>query len=204
MKFLNNMKTILFFISVFFVSSFFSQNLNIKIEGEIVNSKFKEAALLNWGFKDSLTFQKQFKINENGSFSLSTSIPCEDYYVIAFPGKEFIPLILRKNSDIKISGEEKKVKKYVPLSKRQDKPDSVLWLIKNYSLLKDSQIARLVGVTTNSVISIINKNYWNYNNLNAKDPVSIGLFSQKELIDAVERAKRRIKRENKEKAKEKA
>ena len=71
-------------------------------------------------------------------------------------------------------------------------------------MLKDSQIARLVGVTTNSVISIRNKNYWNYNNLNAKDPVSIGLFSQKELIDAVERAKRRIKRENKEKAKEKA
>ena len=109
-----------------------------------------------------------------------------------------------KNSDIEISGEDKKVKKYVPLSKRQDKPDSVLWLIKNYSLLKDSQIARLVGVTTNSVISIRNKNYWNYNNLNAKDPVSIGLFSQKELIDAVEKAQRRIKRENKEKAKEKA
>ena len=97
------MKTILFFISVFFVSSFFSQNLNIKIEGEIVNSTFKEAALLNWGFKDSLVFQKSFTINENGSFSLSTSIPSEDYYVIAFPGNEFIPLILRKNSDIKIS-----------------------------------------------------------------------------------------------------
>ena len=112
MKFLNNMKTILFFISVFFVSSFFSQNLNIKIEGEIVNSTFKEAALLNWGFKDSLVFQKSFTINENGSFSLSTSIPSEDYYVIAFPGNEFIPLILRKNSDIKIYADGTKLNSF--------------------------------------------------------------------------------------------
>ena len=45
----------------------------------------------------------------------------------------------------------KKIKKYIPLSKRQDKPDSALWLIKNHSILKDSQIARLVGITKNSV-----------------------------------------------------
>ena len=107
------------------------------------------------------------------------------------------------NYDIEISGEEKKIKKYVPLSKRQDKPDSVLCLIKNHSLLKDSQIAKLVGVTTNSVISIRNKSYWNFNNLNPKDPVAIGLFSQKDLLDAIEKAQRRIKRENKEKEKAK-
>ena len=78
-----------------------------------------------------------------------------------------------QNSDIEISNEEKKIKKYIPLSKRQDKPDSALWLIKHHSILKDSQIAKLVGITKNSVSSIRNKNYWNYNNLNPKDPVAL-------------------------------
>ena len=108
-----------------------------------------------------------------------------------------------KNTDIEISSEDKKIKKYIPLSKRQDKPDSALWLIKHHSLLKDSQIAKLVGVTKNSVTSIKNKSYWNYNNLNPKDPVALGLFSQKNLIEAVEKAERRIKREKKEKEKAK-
>jgi len=89
------------------------------------------------------------------------------------------------------------------LSKRQDKPDSALWLTKQYSLLKDSQIAKLVGITKNSVTAIRNKSYWNFNNLSAKDPVAMGLFSQKDLIDAVEKAERRIKREKKEKEKAK-
>ena len=104
-----------------------------------------------------------------------------------------------KNTDIEISSEDKKVKKYVPLSKRQDKPDSALWLIKHHSLLKDSQIAKLVGVTKNSVTSIKNKSYWNYNNLSPKDPVALGLFAQKDLVEAIEKAERRIKREKKEK-----
>ena len=108
-----------------------------------------------------------------------------------------------KNTDIEISTEDKKIKKYIPLSKRQDKPDSALWLIKHHSLLKDSQIAKLVGVTKASVTSIKNKSYWNYNNLNPKDPVALGLFSQKDLIDAIEKAERRIKREKKEKEKAK-
>mgnify|MGYP001436428993 CR=1 FL=1 len=103
------------------------------------------------------------------------------------------------SSDIKISGENQKTKKYVPLSKRQDKPDSALWLIKNHPQLKDSQIAKLVGITKNSVTAIKNKNYWNYNNLNAKDPVAMGLFSQKDLLSSIEKAERRIKREKKEK-----
>jgi hypothetical protein len=108
-----------------------------------------------------------------------------------------------KNMDVEISTSDKKIKKYVPLSKRQDKPDSALWLIKHHSMLKDSQIAKLVGVTKNSVTSIRNKSYWNYNNLNPKDPVALNLFSQKDLIEALEKAERRIKREKKEKEKQK-
>ena len=106
-----------------------------------------------------------------------------------------------KDDNVNVKVEEKKIKKYIPLSKRQDKPDAALWLIKQHSLLKDSQIAKLVGITKNSVTLIRNKNYWNYNNLNSKDPVAMGLFSQKDLSDALEKAERRIKREKKLKEK---
>ena len=106
-----------------------------------------------------------------------------------------------KTYDVEISSNDKKIKRYVPLSKRQDKPDSALWLIKQHSILKDSQVAKLVGITKNSVIAIRNKSYWNYNNLNPKDPVAMGLFSQKDLVDAIEKSERRIKREKKEKEK---
>jgi len=108
-----------------------------------------------------------------------------------------------KSGDIEISNTEKKIKKYIPLSKRQDKPDSALWLIKQHNILKDSQIAKLVGITKNSVTSIRNKSYWNYNNLSPKDPVALNLFAQKDLIEAVEKAERRIKREKKQKEREK-
>ena len=111
------------------------------------------------------------------------------------------PLNLKTN-EVEIENEEKKIKKYIPLSKRQDKPDSALWLIKQHGILKDSQIAKLVGITKNSVTAIRNKSYWNFNNLNAKDPVAMGLFSQKELIEALEKAERRIKREKKEREKQ--
>ena len=106
------------------------------------------------------------------------------------------------NTDVEISNNEKKIKKYIPLSKRQDKPDSALWLIKQHNILKDSQIARLVGITKNSVSSIRNKSYWNFNNLNPKDPIALNLFTQKDLIDAIQKAERRIKREKKEKEKQ--
>ena len=122
---------------------------------------------------------------------------------IELSSKDENRLLQIKSSDIEISNEEKKTKKYIPISKRQDKPDSALWLIKNHTILKDSQIAKLAGITKNSVTLIRNKSYWNYNNLNPKDPVALNLFSQKELLDALEKAERRVKREKKEKEKEK-
>ena len=108
------------------------------------------------------------------------------------------PLQIIEN-EINIKSDKHSNKKYVPLSKRQDKPDSALWLIKNHSKLKDSQIARLVGVTSSSVKAIRNKSYWNYNNLNPKDPVAMGLFSQKDLLQALEKAERRLKKDKKDK-----
>ena len=107
------------------------------------------------------------------------------------------------NYNLEISSSNEKIKKYVPLSKRQDKPDSALWLIRQHSILKDSQIAKLVGITKNSVVTIRNKSYWNYNSLTPKDPVALNLFSQKDLIDAIQKAERRILREKKQKEKSK-
>ena len=103
------------------------------------------------------------------------------------------------DEEIMVKNIESKTKKYIPLSKRQDKPDSALWLLKNHSILKDSQIAKLVGIAKNSVSLIRNKSYWNYNSLNAKDPVAMGLFSQKDLLQALEKAERRLKKDKKDK-----
>ena len=72
---------------------------------------------------------------------------------------------------------------------------------KTTQYFKDSQIAKLVGITKNSVTSIRNKSYWNYNNLNPKDPIALNLFTQKDLLDAIAKAERRIKREKKKRKK---
>ena len=103
---------------------------------------------------------------------------------------------------IEISKKEKKKIKYIPLSKRQDRPDSILWLIKNCNELKDSQISKLIGTTKNTVLSIRKKNYWNYNSLSAKDPVAINLCTQLDLQNAIEKAKRKIEKEKKKKEKD--
>lgn len=109
--------------------------------------------------------------------------------------------LLRK--EINISTKERKKPKYTPLSKRQDRPDAILWLIKNHSELSDTQIARLIGTTKNTVVSIKKRTYWNFNTLSSKDPIAINLCSQLDLENALEKAKRRIKAEEKKNEKEK-
>ena len=110
------------------------------------------------------------------------------------------PLVLNKKTlDIK-SG--KKVNKYVPLSKRQDRPEAVLWLTKNYSQLSDGQIVKLVGSTKNTVSLIRNKSYWNSSNLSPKDPVVSNLCTQIDIKNAVDKANKKIARKQKEVEKE--
>ena len=103
---------------------------------------------------------------------------------------------------MKFLKKKKKKIKYIPLSKRQDRPDAVLWLIKNCNELKDSQISKLIGTTKNRVLSIRKKNYWNYNSLSAKDPVAINICTQLDLQNAIEKAKRKIEKEKKKKEKD--
>ena len=108
--------------------------------------------------------------------------------------------INKKNLDIKY---EKKGPRYVPLSKRQDRPEAVLWLIKHFPQLSDGQIGKLVGSTKNTVSLIKGNNYWNSSNLSAKDPVVSNLCSQIDIQNAADKAERRIKRKKKELEKQK-
>ena len=97
---------------------------------------------------------------------------------------------------------ERKKPKYTPLSKRQDRPDAALWLLKNYSEFTDGQISKLVGSTKGTVSLIRKRSYWNFSNLKAKDPVILGLCSQDIFENSLEKAKRRVEREKKAKIKE--
>ena len=99
-----------------------------------------------------------------------------------------------KTLDIK---KERKKPRYVPLSKRQDRPEAVLWLIKNYPNLSDGQIGKLVGSTKNTVSLIRNKNYWNSSNLSPKDPVVSNLCSQIDIKNAAEKADKKAAQKNK-------
>ena len=112
------------------------------------------------------------------------------------------PLALTKKTQEVIVSKERKKAKYTPLSKRKDRPDSVLWMVKNFSQLSDGQIAKLVGSTKGTVALIRNRTYWNLSNLTAKDPVILGLCSQLQFEKAVGKADRRVKRLKKLKEKE--
>ena len=108
------------------------------------------------------------------------------------------PLILNKKKLNISSNPKKKAQKYIPLSKRQDRPDAVVWLIKNFPQLSDNQIAKLIGSTKNTVSLIRNKNYWNISNLSPKDPVVSNLCSQIDIKNAADKADQKIARKKKE------
>ena len=77
--------------------------------------------------------------------------------------------------------------KYTPLSKRQDKPSAILWLVKFHPELTDGQISKLVGTTKNTIQSIRQRSHWNINNIQPIDPVALGLCKQVELDVQVKR-----------------
>ena len=97
---------------------------------------------------------------------------------------------------------ERKKPKYTPLSKRQDRPDAALWLLKNHREFTDGQISKLVGSTKGTISLIRKRSYWNFSNLKAKDPVILGLCSQESFENALGKAKRRVEREKKAKIRE--
>ena len=96
----------------------------------------------------------------------------------------------------------KKGPKYTPVSRRQDRPNAILWLLRSHPELRDSQIMRLVGTTKPTIHSIRERTHWNSANLQPMDPVTLGLTTQVDLDKEVKRAARRVERERKEAEKE--
>jgi len=81
--------------------------------------------------------------------------------------------------------------RYTPVSKRQDKPDGIAWIIRNHPEISDAQIGKLIGTTRNTINAIRDRTHWNIQNIVAKDPVTLGLCSQRELDAAVAKAAKR-------------
>ncbi|MCW5697273.1 MAG: DUF1013 domain-containing protein [Bauldia sp.] len=89
---------------------------------------------------------------------------------------------------VRIPVQKRKGPRYTPVSRRQDRPNAVLWLLRHHAELKDAQISRLVGTTKPTIDAIRNRTHWNANNLQPMDPVTLGLCSQIDLDLEVEKA----------------
>jgi len=96
---------------------------------------------------------------------------------------------------------QKKAPRYTPVSKRQDKPDAVYWILRNHPEFTDADIVKIVGTTKATIQKIRERSHWNAANIKAVDPVTLGLCSQLELDLAVERANQRRDRATKRAAK---
>ncbi len=92
--------------------------------------------------------------------------------------------------------------RYTPVSRRQDRPDAISWLLRNHPELTDSQVMKLVGTTKPTIQSIRDRTHWNSPNIKPVDPVTLGLCKQTELDAAVQKAARRVERERKKAEKE--
>jgi len=89
---------------------------------------------------------------------------------------------------VRVPESKRKGPRYTPVSKRQDRPNAILWLVRNHAELKDAQISRLVGTTKSTIEQIRERTHWNSTNLTPMDPVTLGLCSQIDLDLEVERA----------------
>jgi uncharacterized protein len=85
--------------------------------------------------------------------------------------------------------------RYTPLSRRHDRPNAILWLLRNHAELRDSQIMRLVGTTKPTIQQIRDRTHWNSANLQPQDPVTLGLCSQLELDNEVKKSAKRLQQD---------
>jgi hypothetical protein len=90
-----------------------------------------------------------------------------------------------------ISVSRTKGPRYTPVSKRQDKPDGIAWILRHHPEISDAQIGKLIGTTRNTIAAIRDRSHWNISNINPKDPVTLGLCSQRELDALVAKAAKR-------------
>ena len=78
--------------------------------------------------------------------------------------------------------------RYTPVSKRQDKPDGIAWILHNHPEISDGAIGRIIGTTRTTIAAIRDRSHWNISNIQPKDPVTLGLCSQRELDAIVAKA----------------
>lgn len=90
-----------------------------------------------------------------------------------------------KRPEIDIPEPQKKAPRYTPVSRRQDRPNAIAWLVRNHPEMADAQICKLVGTTKPTITAIRDRSHWNINNIQPQDPVTLGLCSQIELDSAV-------------------
>ena len=107
-------------------------------------------------------------------------------------------------SAIKLPERRQKGQRYTPLSKRQDRPNAISWLIRYQTELTDAQIAVLVGTTKPTIQSVRERSHWNMSNIKPQDPVTLGLCTQIELDEAVRAGQLREQRRRERDAKEQA
>ncbi|MEE8173280.1 MAG: cell cycle transcriptional regulator TrcR [Alphaproteobacteria bacterium] len=94
--------------------------------------------------------------------------------------------------------------RYTPVSKRQDRPNAIAWLIKNYPELNDAQIGKLLGTTKSTITAVRERTHWNTPNISPQDPLLLGICSEQELLEELRKAQRRQEREAKKAAREAA
>jgi hypothetical protein len=92
----------------------------------------------------------------------------------------------------------KRAPKYTPVSRRHDRPNAILWLLRHHAELRDAQIMRLVGTTKSTIESIRERTHWNAANLQPQDPVALSLCSQIDLDNEVQKAAKRVEEEKPE------
>ncbi|MDZ4380252.1 MAG: cell cycle transcriptional regulator TrcR [Parvibaculum sp.] len=111
----------------------------------------------------------------------------------------------QQDSDLRLQASESKYKlppiaprkgpRYTPVSRRQDRPDAIAWLLRNHPELTDAQVSKLVGTTKPTIQSVRDRSHWNSPNIKPVDPVTLGLCTQIELDAAVQKAARKAERE---------
>jgi len=94
--------------------------------------------------------------------------------------------------------------RYTPVAKRQDRPDAIAWLLRNFPELSDGQVSRLVGTTKPTISAVRDRTHWNIGNIKPRDPVALGICSREDLRAAIEKARRALERAEKRRARDTA
>lgn len=120
---------------------------------------------------------------KSGQLSKEEIARCEEDYEQA--------LKMKTDAAEMLSANRKRKSRYTPIARRQDKPDAILWLVKQHPELSDGQIIKIVGTTKKTIEAIRDRTHWNINNLNPRDPVLLGLTTQSNLNAAVAKAEKK-------------